>query len=194
MTPISYVNGAARLGLLTLNRPEALNALTHGMVRAIAAPLQAWARDDPAIKAVAIRGRGRARLLRRGRYPRGLHQSVLAGDARGGDFLRDEYRLNAFIADYPKPYIALLHGIVMGGGAGLSLHGRYRVADANLDFAMPETGIGFVVDIGASYFLPRCPGETGLYLALTGTRIGVSDAIAMGLVTHAVDAAHFETR
>ena len=104
------------------------------------------------------------------------------------NFLRDEYRLNAMIGGYSKPYIALTHGIVMGGGAGVSVHGRYRLGDEDLAFAMPETGIGFVPDIGASFFLSRCPGETGMYLALTGARIGLGDALALGLITHSVAA------
>ncbi|HEX3753599.1 MAG TPA: enoyl-CoA hydratase/isomerase family protein [Rhizomicrobium sp.] len=179
-----------RLGLLTLNRPETLNALTRRMVQAIAAQLEVWAQDD-GIAAVAIRGQG-ARAFCAGADIRALQVSSAAADGEAALFLAGEYRLNAVIAAYPKPYIALLHGIVMGGGVGLSVHGRYRVADASLDFAMPETGIGFVVDVGASYFLPRCPGEVGLYLALTGARIGLSDACEAGLITHASDAANFE--
>jgi enoyl-CoA hydratase len=178
------------LGLVTLNRPAALNALTGGMIVALAAQLEAWAADD-AIRAVAIRGAG-PRAFCAGADIRALAVSAAAGDGMAQDFLAREYRLNARIAAYPKPYVALLHGITMGGGAGLSLHGRYRVADAGLDFAMPETGIGFVVDVGASFFLPRCPGETGLYLALTGARIGLGDAFAAGLVTHAIAAAQFD--
>jgi enoyl-CoA hydratase len=105
------------------------------------------------------------------------------------DFLRDEYRLNALIGAYAKPYVALTHGVVMGGGAGVSVHGSHRLGTEDLAFAMPETGIGFVPDIGASFFLSRCPGESGLYLALTGGRIGLGDAMAFGLMTHHVPAA-----
>jgi len=173
------------LGLVALSRPEALNALTHPMIRALAAQLEAWARD-PAITAVAIRGQG-GRAFCAGADIRALAASLAEGVDAAAAFLRDEYRLNAFIAAYPKPYVALLHGITMGGGAGLSMHARTRVADASLDFAMPETGIGFVVDVGASHFLSRCPGETGLYLALTGARIGLADAVDAGLVTHAME-------
>jgi enoyl-CoA hydratase len=178
------------LGLLTLDRPQALNALTLGMVQALAAQLHAWAADD-GVKTVAIRGAG-PRAFCAGADVRALAASAAARDGMAQDFLAREYRLNALIAAYPKPYVALLHGITMGGGAGLSLHGRYRVADAGLDFAMPETGIGFVVDVGASFFLPRAPGETGIYLALTGARIGLGDAFAAGLVTHAMDATLFD--
>ncbi|HEX4635278.1 MAG TPA: enoyl-CoA hydratase/isomerase family protein, partial [Rhizomicrobium sp.] len=106
--------------------------------------------------------------------------------------LREEYHMNALIGEYPKPYVALVHGICMGGGAGVSVHGRYRLADASLDFAMPETAIGFIPDIGASYFLSRMPDETGLYLGLTGARIGLGDAVAAGLMTHAVARNDFE--
>jgi enoyl-CoA hydratase len=177
------------LGLLTLNRPAALNALTHGMIDALAAQLSAWAADN-AIKAVAIRGEGE-RAFCAGGDIRAVQQSVVAGDGAGAALLRDEYRLNALIGAYPKPYIALLHGIAMGGGAGVSVHGSHRLADATLDFAMPETGIGFIPDVGSSHFLSRCPGEAGLYLALTGTRIGLGDARDLGLVTQAVERADF---
>jgi enoyl-CoA hydratase len=177
------------LGLLTLNRPAALNALTHGMIDALAAQLSAWVVDD-AVRCVAIRGEG-DRAFCAGGDIRAVQQSVIAGDGAGEALLRDEYRLNAMIGAYPKPYVALLHGITMGGGAGVSVHGRYRLADATLDFAMPETGIGFIPDVGSSHFLSRCPGEVGLYLALTGTRIGLSDAFDLGLVTQAVECADF---
>lgn len=177
------------LGLVTLNRPQALNALTWQMARAIRAALDGWALDD-AVRTVAIRGQGRAFCA--GGDIRALATGVREQGAAAADFLADEYRLDAAIAEYPKPYVALCHGIVMGGGAGVSVHGRYRLADASLNFAMPETGIGFVPDIGATYFLSRCPGQVGLYLGLTGTRIGLGDALALGLMTHAVAATDFE--
>jgi enoyl-CoA hydratase len=177
-----------RLGLLTLDRPQALNALTHGMINAIAASLRAWA-DDADIACVAVRGEGRAFCA--GGDIRAVQQATMAGSGEGAALLHDEYRMNALIGAYPKPYVALLHGIVMGGGAGVSVHGRYRLADDSLVFAMPETGIGFLPDIGSSYFLSRLPGELGMYLALTGARIGLGDALACGLVTHAVAAGDF---
>jgi len=180
-----------RLGLLTLDRPQALNALTHGMIKALAGQLEAWAADD-AVKAVAIRGAG-DRAFCAGGDIRAVQQAVAAGKAgEGADLLRDEYRMNALIGSYPKPYIALLHGITMGGGAGVSVHGRYRLADETLSFAMPETAIGFIPDIGASHFLSRLPDQIGMYLGLTGTRIGVGDALDAGLVTHAVRKSDFE--
>jgi enoyl-CoA hydratase len=177
------------LGLLTLNRPSALNALTHEMIGALAAQLYAWVTDD-AIETVAIRGEG-DRAFCAGGDIRAVQQSVIAGNSAGEALLRDEYRLNALIGAYPKPYVALLHGITMGGGAGVSVHGRYRLADATLDFAMPETGIGFIPDVGSSHFLSRCPGEAGMYLALTGMRIGLGDALDLKLVTQAVERADF---
>jgi enoyl-CoA hydratase len=177
------------LGLLTLDRPQALNALTHGMIKAIAAQLRAWA-GDYAIKAVAIRGEGRGFCA--GGDIRAVQQAAIAGSEAGADLLRDEYHMNALIGAYPKPYIALIHGICMGGGAGLSVHGRYRLADASLDFAMPETAIGFIPDVGASYFLSRLPDEMGMYLGLTGGRIGLGDALAAGLMTHAVNRDTFD--
>ena len=179
------------LGLLTLDRPQALNALTHGMIKALASQLQAWAEDD-SVKTVAIRGAG-DRAFCAGGDIRAVQQAVAAGRAQeGADLLRDEYRMNALIGGYPKPYVALLHGITMGGGAGVSVHGRYRLADETLSFAMPETAIGFIPDIGASYFLSRLPDQIGLYLGLTATRIGFGDALDAGLVTHAVRKDDFE--
>jgi len=180
-----------RLGLLTLDRPQALNALTHGMINALAAQLQAWAADD-AITCVAIRGAGE-RAFCAGGDIRAVQRAVAAGRGQeGADLLRDEYRMNALIGAYPKPYIAFLHGITMGGGAGLSVHGRYRLADDTLAFAMPETAIGFIPDVGSSFFLSRLPDGIGMYLGLTGARIGQGDALDAGLVTHAVRKQDFE--
>jgi enoyl-CoA hydratase len=178
------------LGLLTLDRPKALNALTHGMIAAITDRLKTWAADD-GIKAVAIRGVG-DRAFCSGGDIRAVQQGVVAGSNEGADLLRDEYRMNALIGAYPKPYIALLHGITMGGGAGVSIHGSHRLADASLMFAMPETGIGFIPDVGSSHFLSRLPDRLGLYLGLTANSIGLGDAMAAGLVTHAVARADFD--
>ena len=189
-----YIKSEKRgcLGLLTLDRPQALNALTHGMIKALASQLAAWAVDD-AVQTVAIRGAGE-RAFCAGGDIRAVQQAVAAGRAsEGADLLRDEYRMNALIGAYPKPYVALLHGITMGGGAGVSVHGRYRLADETLAFAMPETAIGFIPDIGAGYFLSRLPDHIGLYLGLTGTRIGLGDALDAGLVTHAVRQGDFES-
>ena len=178
------------LGLLILDRPKALNALTHGMIKALLAQLRDWAADDT-IKTVAIQGAG-DRAFCAGGDIRAVQQAAIAGRDDGMHLLRDEYHMNALIGGYPKPFVALIHGICMGGGAGVSVHGRYRLADAALDFAMPETAIGFIPDIGSSYFLSRLPDETGMYLGLTGERIGLGDALALGLMTHAVAKNDFE--
>jgi enoyl-CoA hydratase len=175
------------LGLITLNRPRALNALTHGMCLGMFKALREWAADD-GVKAVAIRGAG-PRAFCAGGDIRAMAESNRDKTRAAADFLRDEYRLNALIGGYAKPYVALTHGVVMGGGAGVSVHGHYRLGDADLAFAMPETGIGFMPDIGSSFFLSRCPGEAGLYLALTGARIDLGDALMLGLMTHSVAAA-----
>jgi len=178
------------LGLLTLDRPQALNALTHGMIKAITAQLASWSRDR-AIGCVAIRGTG-ARGFCAGGDIRAVRQAVVEGTEEGSALLRDEYHMNALIGAYPKPYIALVHGICMGGGAGVSIHGRYRLVDASLAFAMPETGIGFVPDVGASHFLSRAPDRLGLYLGLTGQFITLDDALDAGLMTHWVAHEDFE--
>jgi len=172
------------VGLITLNRPKALNALTHGMVVAMKTRLDEWA-TNPAVGTVVIRGAGE-RAFCAGGDIRAIAQSGRAGGQYALDFWRDEYRLNAAIKHYPKPYLALIHGIVMGGGVGVSVHGQYRVACETTLFAMPETGIGFIPDVGGSFFLPRCPGEIGMYLALTGVRLKAADALYAGIATHFV--------
>lgn len=174
------------LGLITLNRPDALNALTLGMCHAIEAQLKIW-RDDPGVKAVTVQGAGRAFCA--GGDIRALYDLGLAKDEYPYRFYHDEYRLNALIRHFPKPYIALINGIVMGGGVGVSVHGAHRVVTENLRFAMPETGIGLFPDVGGSYFLSRCPGELGVFLALTGTRIGAADVLYCGIATAYVPAA-----
>ncbi|MCK9993283.1 MAG: enoyl-CoA hydratase [Alphaproteobacteria bacterium] len=177
------------LGVITLNRPGALNALTLGMCHAIDARLRIW-RDDARIKSVVIKGAGRAFCA--GGDIRALYDLGLAKDEYPYRFYHDEYRLNALIKHFPKPYIALIDGIVMGGGVGVSVHGAHRIVSENLRFAMPETGIGLFPDVGGSYFLSRCPGELGLFLALTGTRIGAADAIYCGIASAYVPAANFD--
>jgi len=172
--------GAA--GLITLSRPKALNALNLAMVRAMQARLAEWA-DDPEIGCVVIRGAGE-RAFCAGGDIRAAAQSGREGTTYALDFWREEYLLNAAIKHYPKPYVALMHGIAMGGGLGVSVHGTYRIVDETALLAMPETGIGFFPDVGGSYFLPRCPGEIGMYLALTGARIGPADALYAGVATN----------
>ena len=176
------------VGLITLNRPKALNALTHGMCLAMKAQLDAWAVAS-AIKTVVVRGAGE-RAFCAGGDIRALYDSGRAGTPYALDFYRDEYVLDATIKHFPKPYVALIRGIVMGGGVGVSLHGSHRVADESTMFAMPETGIGLFPDVGGSYFLPRLPGETGMYLALTGARLKSAGAVNSGVATHFVPAAN----
>ena len=174
------------LGLITLNRPKALNALTHGMCVAMKKTLDEWSRD-PTVAAVAVRGAG-DRAFCAGGDIRSLYESGRAGTPYARAFYRDEYRLDATIKHYPKPYIALIQGIVMGGGVGISVHGTFRIADETTTFAMPETGIGLFPDVGGSYFLPRCVGEVGMYLALTGARLKLADSLYAGVATHFVPA------
>lgn len=170
--------GAA--GWITLNRPRALNALTHGMVRAIAAALDAW-EADRSVERVVIEGAG-GRAFCAGGDVRAIYTRGRAGDHDGlMAFWSDEYRLNHRIKTYPKPYVAMLGGIVMGGGAGVSLHGSHRVAGESFVFAMPEVSIGFFPDVGASWFLPRLPGRIGAWAGLTGGRFTAGDACALGL-------------
>jgi enoyl-CoA hydratase len=178
------------IGLITLNRPKALNALTHGMAVAMHARLKDWVVDD-AVKTVIIQGEGE-RAFCAGGDIRTLYDSGKAGTPYALEFYRDEYLLNAFIKHFPKPYVALLHGFVMGGGVGVSVHGSHRVADESLVFAMPETGIGLFPDVGGSFFLPRLPGALGMYLGLTGARFRTADALYAGVATHFVPAARRE--
>jgi enoyl-CoA hydratase len=165
------------IAVATLNRPAALNALTLAMVRDFHPVLDRWA-ADPAVRAVVVRGAGE-RAFCAGGDIRALY------DGRGtdftADFFREEYRLNRAIFRYPKPYIALMDGITMGGGVGVSVHARHRIVSEATVFAMPETGIGLFPDVGGAYFLPRMPGETGLYLALTGERMRAADCLYTGI-------------
>ncbi|MGY6568009.1 MAG: enoyl-CoA hydratase/isomerase family protein [Salinarimonas sp.] len=178
-------------GMITLNRPQALNALTLGMVRAIREALDTWA-NDPAISCVVIQGAGEKAFCAGGDIRRLVEAGKEGRTEEALSFWREEYELNALIADYPKPYVALIEGICMGGGVGVSLHGSHRVAGERYLFSMPEVGIGFFPDVGASYVLPRLPGRTGIYLALTGARLKSADALALGLATHAVSTDDFD--
>ena len=180
--------GAA--GLVTLNRPQALNAVSHGMVRALRRQLDAWA-DDPAVTRVLVTGAGERAFSAGGDIRHlddlgraGRHEEML-------QFWRDEYPLNAAIKNYRKPYVALIDGIVMGGGVGVSVHGSHRVAGDRFSFAMPEVGIGFFPDVGATWFLPRMPGELGTYCALTGDRFNAADGVAAGIASHRIASARF---
>ena len=167
-------------GCILLNRPAALNALTPGMVDSIAAALDAW-EHDASVERIVVSGAG-ARAFCAGGDIRQLYDNGRAGDFESGlDFWRREYALNLRIKAYPKPYVALIDGIVMGGGVGVSLHGSHRVAGERFVFAMPEVGIGFFPDVGATYVLPRLPGKIGWWIALTGGRVKAGDALSLGL-------------
>ena len=184
MTQSVLAKKTGSIGRLTLNRPEALNALNQEMVEAMVKALLDW-RDDPEIKAIVVDGAGEKGFCAGGDI-RMLAESGKAGDDRAWRFWRDEYQLNTMIAEYPKPYLALIDGITMGGGVGVSVHGDFRVAGERTLFAMPETGIGFHTDVGGHYFLPRLPGEIGTWMGLTGARLKAADCIAAGVATHYV--------
>ena len=170
-----------RIGVITLNRPQALNALTWAMTRRLRAQLRGWA-SEPNVRAVVINGTG-PRAFCAGGDIHAIYQRRNEDRSSLRRFYRDEYRLNVEIKHFPKPYIALLNGIVMGGGAGIAMHVSHRVVTENVLFAMPETGIGLFPDVGATYVLPRCPGEIGMYLGLTGARLGAADAGYAGIAT-----------
>ncbi|GAA2991400.1 enoyl-CoA hydratase/isomerase family protein [Actinokineospora diospyrosa] len=175
------------IGRVTLNRPRALNALDHPMVLAITEHLDRW-RADPAVRAVLIDGAGERGLCAGGDI-RSIYEDARSGGTESLDFWADEYRLNASIARYPKPYVAFMDGVVMGGGVGVSAHGRHRVVTERTRLAMPEVGIGFAPDVGGTYLLSRAPGELGTHIALTGAPVSGADAIHCGLADHFVPSA-----
>jgi enoyl-CoA hydratase len=178
------------VGVITLNRPQALNALTPNMVHELDQILLRW-EQSPAIKAVIIKGAGDRAFCSGGDIKAAAMDSLAyrQGTSNGQlakDFFREEYTLNYHIHTFPKPYIALVDGIVMGGGKGVSAHGSHRIVTEKTLFAMPETSIGFFPDVGGGYFLPRCAGQTGLYLALTSKRIKAADTLYIDFATHFV--------
>jgi enoyl-CoA hydratase len=177
-----------RLGVAILDRQQALNALTHDMVRALSRELAGW-RDDPGIAAVLVKAAAGRAFCAGGDILAVTKLAREHGVAAAMPFFHDEYRLNWRIHTYPKPYVAILDGITMGGGVGISVHGDFRVATERTQFAMPETGIGFFPDVGATWFLPHCPGAVGMYLGLTGGRLNGADCLDIGLATHAMPAA-----
>jgi enoyl-CoA hydratase len=174
-------------GRITMNRPRALNALTYPMVGAIWDALQAW-KDDPAVALVILDGAGERGLCAGGDV-RSLYESRAQGADLARRFWADEYRLNALIGRYPKPFIALQDGIVMGGGIGLSGHARHRIVTERSQLAMPETAIGLIPDVGGTWLLAHAPGATGVYLGLTGRRMKAADAIYAGFSEAMVPAA-----
>ncbi|MBI1181427.1 MAG: enoyl-CoA hydratase/isomerase family protein [Alphaproteobacteria bacterium] len=167
------------LGIITLNRPKALNALNQPMVLEIHPKMVEWAADDE-VQAVLIVGTGEKAFCAGGDIL-WLRNNGLENRPRALSFYWDEYRLNRYIKHYPKPYIAFIDGITMGGGCGLSVHGDFRVATERTMYAMPETGIGLFPDVGGSFFMPRCPGETGMFSALTGDRLKAGDSLHLGI-------------
>jgi enoyl-CoA hydratase len=175
------------LATLVINRPQALNALTLDNYRRFAPALRAWA-ADPSVHGVVVRGAGE-RAFCAGGDVRAVYE---AGRGISGDpdlpavFFREEYELIREIHCFPKPYLAIVDGITMGGGAGISVNGAYRIATERTLFAMPETAIGLFPDIGATRFLNRCPGHIGRYLGLTGARLGAADTLYCGFATHFV--------
>lgn len=179
------------VGLLSLNRPQAHNALSLGMVRELTAALLAW-RDDPQVLAVAIRGVGKTGafgVFSAGGDIRYFHRAAHAGDPTLEDFFTEEYTLNHLVHTYPKPFIAFMDGIVFGGGMGVAQGASLRVATERTRMAMPETQIGLFPDVGGGHFLSRCPGHLGEYLALTGLEIGGHAAVDAQLADGVVEAA-----
>ncbi|UVJ40014.1 enoyl-CoA hydratase/isomerase family protein [Arthrobacter sp. CJ23] len=172
------------LGVVTLNRPKAVNALTLGMVTAMLEQLTAWAADD-AVATVLVRGAGDRGLCAGGDIV-AIYQDMVEEAGRAQDFWATEYRLNALIASYPKPYVAFMDGLVLGGGVGVSAHGSLRVVTERTRTGMPETTIGFVPDVGGTLLLSRSPGETGTHAALTGAHLDGADALFLGLADHFV--------
>lgn len=175
-----------QVGFITLNRPAALNALTLQMIRDLTTCLLAW-RDDARVQAVAIRGSNKAGPF--GSFCAGgdirfFHQALLSGDPSPEDFFTEEYTLNHLIHTYPKPYMAFMDGVVMGGGMGISQGASHRLVTARTKIAMPETTIGLFPDVAGGYFLSGCPGHTGEWLALTGTMLTAAQAIGLGLADH----------
>jgi enoyl-CoA hydratase len=170
------------IGFLTLNRPKAINSLTQTMVTAMDTALAAWA-TDAAVNAVIVSGAGDRGLCAGGDVV-AIYHSAQADGAQAKRFWFDEYRLNARIGRFPKPYIALMDGIVMGGGLGIGMHGSVRVVTDTSKIAMPEVGIGLIPDVGGTILLSRAPGLLGLHVALTGAPVSAADAILLGFADH----------
>ncbi len=185
-TPDIIARVEGHLGRITLNRPTALHALNTGMCRAMTEALLAW-RDDPAVTVVVVDHAPGTRGFCAGGDIRMLAESGAQDGAEAREFFHTEYRLNHLIHDYPKPYVALIDGVTMGGGVGISVHGHFRVATERTTFAMPETGIGLFPDVGGGWFLPRLPEpEFGVWLALTGARLKGEECVTAGIATHLV--------
>ena len=178
------------IGRITLNRPKAINALSHAMVQQIAPALAQWATDD-SVDVVLLTGAGERGLCAGGDIV-SIYHDAKDGGSGSKDFWRDEYVLNAAIARFPKPFVAIMDGIVMGGGVGLSAHANTRIVTERSKIAMPEVGIGFIPDVGGTYLLSRAPSETGTHFALTTARMNAADAIAVGFADHYIPSDRLE--
>lgn len=177
------------LGLITLNRPRAVNALTGSMADAMLRTLTEWA-NDPAVAQVLVHGVGDRGLCAGGDIV-AIHRDILAGGQATAEFWDTEYRLNALINSYPKPYIAYMDGLVLGGGVGISAHGSHRIVTERTRSGMPETTIGFCPDVGGTYLLSRSPGHSGIHAALTGDHLDAAEVIHLGLADYLIDSARF---
>lgn len=179
MSPDIHIRREGRAGRITLTRPKALNALTYDMCLDIAKALTAW-RDDPNVDLLILDAQGDKAFCAGGDIAE-MYRTGTNGDyAYGRQFWHDEYRMNAALAEYPKPVVSLMHGFTMGGGVGLGGHASHRIVGDSSRISMPECGIGFVPDVGGSFLLARAPGKLGEYLGLTAARLGPGDAIHAG--------------
>ncbi len=182
MTDI-HIRRSGHVGRITLQRPDALNAMTYNMCQKIDAALKSWA-DDSSVKCVLIDALGKRAFCAGGDIA-DLYATGKAGDYEYGQtFWAEEYRTNALIAEYPKPYVALMQGFTMGGGVGISCHGSHRIVGESSQIAMPECGIGLVPDVGGSHILAQAPGALGAYLGLTSHRMSAADAIHVGFADY----------
>ena len=172
------------VGVITLNRPKAINSLTHAMVIQVENALRKWA-DDASVHTVLLTGAGERGLCAGGDVI-AIHDSAKGDGSEARSFWHDEYIVNAFISRYPKPYVAIMDGIVMGGGVGVAAHGSVRVVTDTTKMGMPEVGIGFIPDVGGTYLLARTPGRLGVHAAITGAPFTGADAIALGFADHYV--------
>lgn len=173
-------------GIITLNRPKALNALSLNMVRLVQPQLETWKSEG--LKLIVMKGAG-GKAFCAGGDIRSLTESVASGGTVHEEFFKEEYILDHALASLPMPYVAIIDGITMGGGVGLSVHGKFRLATEKTLFAMPETGIGLIPDVGGGYFLPRLQGQLGMFLALTGFRLKGRDVQRSGIATHFCESA-----
>jgi enoyl-CoA hydratase len=171
------------LATLTLNRPQALHALNTGMCRDMIAALRSW-RDDEGVKAILIDHAPGTRGFCAGGDIRMIQESGKGDGREAREFFFTEYRLNHLLFTYPKPVIAIMDGVTMGGGVGISMPAKFRIATENTTYAMPETGIGLFPDVGGGWYLPRKPGTIGMWLALTGARLKAADCLIAGVATH----------